>query len=162
MSAFVSRPPIADAAPPAAPDPELITGDGWWPDVDLAKLREIVRIDTTVTPIRLREAAADAIIELGAELAEWRAPLEAAGHANLHAVPAPQIDGQSQKVTLYTRAIYSSVAADLAERLKDVSATAAGMERADELACPADEFRRNVRWAIARLTGKNHVVVELI
>lgn len=162
MSAFVSRPPIADAEPPAAPDPQIITGDGWWPDVDLAKLREIVRIDTTVTPARLREAAADAMIELGAELGEWRAPLEAAGHANLHAVPAPQVDGQSQKVTLYTRAIYSTVAADLAERLQDISATAAGVERAQELACPADEHRRNARWAIARLTGKSHVVVELI
>lgn len=162
MTGFVSRPPAADAQPPAAPPAEVITGDGWWPDIDLAKLREIARIPTTVTPVRLRDSTAAAMLDLNQVLAAWRAPHVEAGWANLHAVPAPEIDGQSRLVFLYTRAIHSTVAADLAEKTKDLTATAAGVDRADELACPADELRRSAVWAMRELQGLPHTTVELI
>lgn len=162
MSGFVSRPPAADAEPPEPVPVEVIAGDGWWPDIDLAELRQVARIDTTVTPERLREAAIGAIIELNGELQAWRAEKEAAGAGNLHAVTAPQIDGQSQLVHLYTRALYSSVAADLAQRLADITATTAGLDRAAELGSAADTHRQAQRWAIRCLLGRRHWTAELI
>lgn len=161
-SGFVSLPPAQDADPPASPAPDVVAGDGWWPDIDLSALREAARLDTTVPPARLREAAALAMIEVGSQLAAWRAPLELAGAANLQAVPAPQVDGRSQLVLLYSRAVYSTVAADLAERLRDANATAAGLDRAQELLCPADDHRRNARWAVADIQGLRRATVELI
>lgn len=162
MSGFVSRPPAADTVPPPQVPPEVITGDGWWPDVDLVKLRQVTRLDTNITPARLRDAAIDAMIELNGELADWRVPHEAAGVANLHAVPAPQIDGQSRLVHLYTRALYSAVAADLTERLADVMATTAGLERAAELGVTVEQHRRAQRWAIRTFLDRPHNTVELI
>jgi hypothetical protein len=162
MTGLVSRPPAEDADPPAAPAAEILTNDGWFPDVDLAALREIARIDTTITPARLREAATFAMLSVNRDLLDWRAPLEEDGAENMTEIPGPEIDGQKREVFLYTRAIYSSVAADLAERLKDTSTSSAGNDRAEELACPADDHRRNARWAVRDILGLPRSTVELI
>lgn len=162
MTGLVSRPPLRDTVPHQAPPPELVTGDGWWPDVDIAALRQVARIDTTVTPVRLREAAIGAMLSVNDQLADWRAPHEAAGAESLLDVAAPLIDGQSRLVFLYSRAVYALTAADLCETLKDVSATAAGMDRAEELASPADEHRRKADWAIADIMGRPRTIAELI
>ncbi|MBP6876542.1 MAG: head completion/stabilization protein [Phenylobacterium sp.] len=162
MSGFVSRPPSADTLPPPTVPPEVITSDGWWPDIDMAKLRQVAKLDTNITPERLRDAAIAAMIELNGELEAWRAPHDAAGAANLHAVEAPQIDGESRYVHLYTRALYSAVAADLSERLADVMATTAGLDRAAELGVTVDQHRRAQRWAIRTFLGLPHNTVELI
>jgi hypothetical protein len=162
MSAFVALPPAADADPPAQVADGVVAGDGWWPDVDLAALRDTARIDTTVTPAKLREAVVMAMLDLDRQLACWRAPLEAAGAANLAAVAQPVFAGQKRLVLLYTRAVVAAVVADLAERTRDSTATSAGLDRAEELLTVADDCRRNARWAVSDLMGRRRATAELI
>ncbi len=161
-SPFVSMPPAADADPPPQIRDAVIQGDGWWPDLKVADLRDVATIDPTVTPPRLREAAIAAMLDVNRQLAVWRLTVEAAGAANLEDVPAAEADGKSILVHLYNRALVSTLAADLAERLRNIAATAAGAERADEMLTVADDYRRNARWAIADLQGKPRSTVELI
>jgi hypothetical protein len=154
MSAFIA------AGGSTAPYP--ITNDGWFPDLDGEHMRAALRLDGSITDARLEVAAANALIQVNAELADYQAQREAEGHAALANVPAKQIQGESQLLHLYRRAIYCSAGAELAERMRDYSATGDGAERADALTPTADEYRRDARWAIRSILGRVHTTVELI
>jgi len=154
MSAFIA------AGGGTAPYP--ITNDGWFPDLDGQHLRESLRLDGSITDARLETAAVNAVIEINRELKSWKAQQLAAGNASLADVPADQIQGESQLLHLYRRAIYCSAGAELAERMRDYSATGDGAERAEALTPTADEYRRDARWAIRSILGIAHTTVELI
>ncbi|MCQ4319732.1 head completion/stabilization protein [Stutzerimonas stutzeri] len=154
MSAFIA------AGGSTAPHP--ITNDGWFPDLDGQHLRESLRLDGSITDARLEVAAVNAVIAVNRELADYQAQRQAEGHAALATVPAQQIQGESQLLHLYRRAIYCSAGAELAERYRDYSATGDGAERAEALTPTADEYRRDVRWAIRSILGRVHTTVELI
>ncbi|WP_213662409.1 head completion/stabilization protein [Stutzerimonas stutzeri] len=156
MSAF-----IATNAPTSA-DSFAISNDGWFPDLDGAKLRAALRLDGSVTDARLEVAAVNALIEVNRELNLYRQARQEEGHANLAAVPASQLQGESYLVHLYRRTIACSVGAELAERMRDYSATGDGAERADAQLPTADEYRRDARWAIRSILGRAHTTVELI
>ncbi|WP_417777073.1 head completion/stabilization protein [Stutzerimonas xanthomarina] len=139
-----------------------ITNDGWFPDLDGEHMRAALRLDGSITDARLEVAAVNALIQVNAELAAYQAQREAEGHAALATVPAKQIQGESQLLHLYRRAIYCSAGAELAERYRDYSATGDGAERAEALTPTADEYRRDARWAIRSILGRVHTTVELI
>jgi len=162
LTGFVSLPPNSDAEPPEERPAELVGNDGFWPDVNLVQLRDAVRLDTTILPDRLRDAVIQAMLELARSLAIWR-EANAGDAANLQAVtPRREIDGVSDYVHLYTRAVYSLVGADLGERLLAQSSTAAGGDRRDELTAEVDQHRRNARWAVQDFQGLPRATVELI
>jgi len=154
MSAFIA------AGGSTAPYP--ITNDGWFPDMDGQHMREALRLDGSITDARLETAAVNAVIEINRELKAWKFQQHAAGYESLADVPADQIQGESELQHLYRRAIYCSAGAELAERYRDYSATGDGAERADALTPTADEYRRDVRWAIRSILGRVHTTVELI
>ena len=154
MSAFI--------AAGGSPAPYPITNDGWFPDLDGQHLRESLRLDGSITDARLETAAVNAVIEVNRELKAWKAQQVAAGNASLEDVPADQIQGESQLLHLYRRAIYCSAGAELAERMRDYSATGDGAERAEVLTPTADEYRRDARWAMRSILGRVHTTVELI
>ncbi len=154
MSAFIA------SGGSQAPHP--ITNDGWFPDLDGQHMRESLRLDGSITDARLEVAAVNAVIEVNRELASYQAQREAEGHAALADVPAKQIQGESQLLHLYRRAIYCSAGAELAERYRDYSATGDGAERAEALTPTADEYRRDARWALRSILGRVHTTVELI
>lgn len=156
MSAFIATNATATA------DPFPITNDGWFPDLDGAQLRAGLRLDGSVTDARLEVAAVNALIEVNRELSLYRRAREEEGHASLADVPASKLQGESYLVHLYRRAIACSVGAELAERMRDYSATGDGAERADALTPTADEYRRDARWAIRSILGIAHTTVELI
>lgn len=161
MSAFVPLPAAAEN-----PAPQPLPGDGFFPDVDLAKLREAVRIDATVTPTRLRDSALAAILALAGELSTWRLDQVTQGFTKLDVVPNPRgpqkLGNLAWSTAHYLRAVASLTAADLAERTRDAGATLAGHDRADELETAADLHRRNYRWAVSDLTGRSRSTIELI
>lgn len=154
---FLGNPP----APAAADEPPLVN-DGFFPPIDLARLRATARLDGTVTPERLRHSALAAVLSVNGELATYKAAQALLGHATLAAVPAPLIDGQSVQLARYQRAIYSHVQADLVERYRDFDTTGAGDKAADKLELRTDALRRDVRWAISDLLGIRRTTVELI
>ncbi len=154
MSAFIAAGGNATSYP--------ITNDGWFPDLDGQHLRDSLRLDGSITDARLETAAVNAMIEINRELKAWKAQQLAAGNASLADVPADQIQGESQLLHLYRRAIYCSAGAELAERMRDYSATGDGAERAEALTPTADEYRRDARWALRSILGRVHTTVELI
>ncbi|WP_312382037.1 head completion/stabilization protein [Stutzerimonas balearica] len=156
MSAFIATNATATA------DPFPIINDGWFPDLDGAHLRAALRLDGSVTDARLEVATVNALIEVNRELSLYRRAREEEGHASLAAVPASQLQGESYLVHLYRRAIACSAGAELAERMRDYSATGDGAEGAEALTPTADEYRRDARWAIRNILGIAHTTVELI
>ncbi|ACO79901.1 Phage P2 capsid completion gpL-like protein [Azotobacter vinelandii CA] len=143
-------------------EPFVLDNDGWFPDIDAEHLRAAVRMDGSITNARLEVAAVAAMLSVNRELAAYKAAELANGYAALADVPAVAIDGESERVHLYRRAVYCSAGAELAERYRSYDATAAGNQRADDLTPSIDEFRRDARWAIRDLLGVTHTTVELI
>lgn len=139
-----------------------LTNDGFWPDIDADHLRASLRLDGTASNARLQLAAVSAMLSVNRELASLRAEYQAEGYATLAAVPAAELQGLSGLIHLYRRAIYCTAGAELAERYRSFDATAAGNQRADDLAPSIDEYRRDARYAIRDLLGITHSTVELI
>ncbi|WP_052405987.1 head completion/stabilization protein [Paraburkholderia heleia] len=160
MSSFIATEPTASSTP-LAPSTTL-TNDGWFPDIELAELREESRLDGTVTDTRLRSAALDAMASCNAELGSWQASQLAAGYADLDDVPAPKLGGQSTHVIRYRRAIYNLVRADLTEQYRGLDTTRTGGQKAEELEATICEARRNVRNALADIRGIRRTTIELI
>lgn len=162
MSAF-----IVTANPPSAAQEPVITNDGFFPDMDPAKVRDACRLDGTVTAERLRPALMDAMLSINAELQPWADEQRSRwGYAALADVPAPQVGNQSSKVLYYQRAVHYCLMADLAEQYRNISTTPSGSSKADrvmeELVIHLGEHRRKQRWAISDLLGQARCTVELI
>ncbi|WP_337186680.1 head completion/stabilization protein [Phenylobacterium sp.] len=163
MTSFVSPPPLNPAEiPPAAPADVVLEGDAFWPDIDLADLRLVMRIDPAVDLAWLREAAIFAILSTRRELAAWKAAHLTAGRESLDDVPGEVIEGVAEAVILYTRAVYAATAADLLERMRELGLTAAGHDRADDLQAAAGEHRRAQRSAVRDLLGESRIFAELV
>ena len=154
---FLGNPPT-----PTAADEATLANDGWFPYIDLAKLRATARLDGTVTPDRLRHSAVQGVLSVNRELGRYKDAQRAQGREKLEDVPAPKVDGKSAQVVLYLRAVYCSVQADLVERYRDYDTTGAGDKAADKLELRADDLRRDVRWAISDFLGIRRTTVELI
>lgn len=162
MTSFVSLPSAADQ-----PAPQPVPGDGFFPTIDIEALRESVRIDQTVTSVRLRDAVIAAVLGIGQELGTWRYGHVLTGIAKLEDVPNPRgpqlaAEGVAWSTALYLRAIASLTAADLVDKGRDAGTTLAGHDRADELETVADIHRRNYRWAVNDLIGRPRSTIELI
>lgn len=144
-----------------APQPPVTAG-AFWPQVDVALLREAIRVPGDVTQQRMRATVVMAVMSVTGELEQWQADKEAAGYATLAEVPARLIDDTSRLVQLYLRAVYCATAVELHERYRAYDATAQGNQRADDLSPTIDEMRRDQRNAISDLLGTRRVTVELI
>lgn len=156
---------IAVNPPPVATE-TAIKNDGWFPDIDLQSLRDDIRLDGTVTPPRLRRSVINAVGSVNAELAEWQAIQRSAGFDSLEGVPAQTVDGKSMKLVHYLRAVAAYVQADLAEAYRDMGTMPEGVGKEarvlSKLETRVDDFRRDVRWAIADLKGQRRIICELV
>ena len=149
--------------PQAGAEPEpVITNDGWFPDVDPAEIRRVARIRESVTPDRLRFALIGAIITVSKSLALWQAAHLIAGYATLATVPARAVDGHSQLVLLYQRAVAFYAKAEIVERYRDIDITGKGERNAEDLDPSVGELRRDAIHAIRDMLGRGRTDVELI
>lgn len=148
---------FANATATPGETPQTIT-QVWWPDIDVATAREIIRISGTVTQPRLAEALQNAAWAVNRELRNWQPQ---------QLISQPDELTDPRMVGLYLRAVYSYAKAELIERYRDYDATAAasasvGERRAQGTEDAAADARRNLRWAIADLLGRSRVTVELM
>lgn len=155
MSGFV-----ATASTTATGD--TISNDGWFPDLKLGELREVIRLDGTVTDDRLRDVARYAMLEVNRQLRAYKAGHAAAGAAKLEDVAGDGIDGVNRLAFLYGRAVAAQIKAELVERYRDLDISDTGLRRVVDMEPSIGEYRRNASWAIADILGKHHTVVELI
>lgn len=142
--------------------PDIIPNNSFWPDVDLAKFRSVMRVDGTVTPERLRQVVLTAMAEVNAELYLWRERQELAGRNSLADVPAERLAGVSVRLHHYENAVWCWTRAVLNERYQDFDATAAAARRGEELNDASGDLWRDARWAVSRVQDMPHCTVELI
>jgi len=146
MTGLVAPPPNAD------PDDALITADGWYPDVALLGLRLALRIgDGAVTTERLTVAVEGAIVSAMRALSAWRAARETEGATELSWVTDLEINGQNYAELLWLRIVRNLAAAEIGDLHRDITATDQGLDRAEEKAETADDYRRLAWTAIADL-----------
>jgi len=139
-----------------------INTDPFWPSIDLDDVRGTLRLDSSVTPVRLETATIAAAITINRELKTWRETQQAAGYATLAEVPADTVKDVSENVHLYLRAIYTATGAEICERYRSFDTTNSGNQNADDLTPSIDELRRDQRWAVRDFLGLGRTTVELI
>lgn len=148
--------------PPPASDEPVIKNTFFFPDIDPKRVREGMRLEQTVAPVRLREAIKTGIAETNAELFLWREQQIAGGVSKLADVPADDLDGESVRVFYYLRAVTSMATATLYERYRGVDASARGDKKADSIDTTVDELWRDMRWAVSRVQDKPRCIVSQI
>ncbi len=139
-----------------------LRNNGFWPDIDSNDFRTVNRVDSSITENRAVFALRLAMIDVNRQLALWQSAQEELGFTSTENVPAPSWSTEDHYFVLYRQAVYATAHALLLERYRDHSATASGDERGDAKDHSADDYRRDARWAVAEITGRDHTAVELI
>ncbi len=156
---------IAHLAPTPA-TPETIANEPFFPAVDLAAMRESLRLDGTVTPTRLRDAVSDAILHVNNELRPWAEARQAEGAATLADLLAPRINGTSTRVQAYLRAVQHGAAASLEDTKRAQATLPAGLGKdarvLESVGLRTDDHLQAMRHAIADCMGRMRESVQLI
>ena len=166
MSAFIANQP--NPAPSTLDKLDPLPADGdFFPAVDMNLMRKALRIDGTVTPERMRNAAIAAQMQLSAELKPLRSSetgLSALWQLDLlnRGTPLAEKPTFSRPEELYFRAIVCLTGAELTDRYRSFDSTAEGNKRANVLEETIGNLRRDARWAIRDLLGRTRTTVELI
>lgn len=159
MSSFNATDPLS--TPAVQPSSSIVTNDGFFPDINTGMLRDVMRLDSTVTDARLVDAVIAAVISVNKELESWKAMQIDAGIVALADI-GPKIGGIGQKMARYFAAIYRTTKADLTERYRDFDSTKAGIAEAEKLELSIDDHRREARWAVRDILGLPRSTIELI
>lgn len=165
MSLIAAAPPLVRTTPPSDPAPlGKVSAGAWWPEIDLAALRDAMRLDGTITPQRLLPAVQEAVAATIGQLAEWAKNREEEGHASLAAVPALKVDGESTNVQRFRRAVHCHAKANLIERYSDYDTTGRERRKDQDEAREdqAEHHRRDATWAVRDILGASRLTVELI
>lgn len=160
---IANAPPVVRTTPPENPAPlGTLSAGGFWPVIDLAKLREAIALDGSVTAARITHAATDALAGVIDELAAWSLAQQTAGHDTLASVPAVAINGASVQLSRFERAVYSYAKANLIERYADADATGRAERGEPGRRLQADEYRRDGLHALRDILGVSRMTSELI
>ena len=152
---------IVTAPTPDPSEPDIVSGP-FWPDINPGKVREEQRIDNAIHPGRLKAVLIEAIATVNGDLRDWRLIQQEAGHGRLTDIDDEEIDGEKIKVYRYRRAVGCLAKALLLERYRDMDSTAAGDRKANALADPIDDCRRDYLHAVSDIVGRGRCTVELI
>lgn len=144
---------------PNSADAQPIENDGWYPALDPDDFKAQTGLSDVFRPEQVAAAIRAAMIEVNASIAWWRAAQTAQTLAD---VPAPSYGELSEKVILYTTAVFARARGELLRISRDYDSTKDGHDRADDLGNVAEDYQRQSAEALARLTGRGRMVVELI
>lgn len=145
------------------PEHTVIQSDPFFPQIDLDKMRQAMRIDNTVTSARLYELALEAVIHVNQQLELTKQRALNIGKATLGETNTKQlIDGESILEIRYRHAVYNYTKANLSERYADFDATSKTASRAEAKQENAHEYRREGHAAIADIKGVPRTDCELI
>lgn len=140
---------------------EILTNSDFWPDIDLEKLRDSVRLDGNVTSDRLKHVATEAINRVNDELSEWRDAQRQYGYTSLANVPAEKVAGVSVLISRYLRAVYSTTKALTLESYRDIDTTREGEKHAEALTTQIEDSWRDSQWALRDILGLKRGLAEI-
>ncbi|NRN27112.1 head completion/stabilization protein [Photorhabdus heterorhabditis] len=139
-----------------------MTSVPFFPAIEISRYRDEMRTDGTVTAPRLHQAISNAIVEVNRELNHWRLIHIDGGYSSLADIPADTLNGESELVSLYRRAVFCLTKANLIERYRDIDTTQTGSKKAEAMEITIDDLWRDAQWAMRRIQGWDHVIVALI
>lgn len=134
----------------------------FWPVVSLNRIRDEIRIDSSVTDPRLKSAVQYAVIHTNQQLMKIFGT-----KATLAEITDQVIDDESVAVVLYLQAVAAGAGAKLLERYRGFDSSAKEDKRSELQEPSIDEYRRDQQWAIRDILKLvddqvHHVSVELI
>ena len=135
----------------------VITSEPFFPSVSSHHVREVLRLDSSVTNQRLIPAIEAAVIHVNEKLESLLniAP-------TLAEITTRLVNGKSASVVLYFRAVNAAVGAELCERYRSYDTNSNGNQKADELTPTIDDYKRDLRFAIRDLKKVRRLNVELV
>ena len=139
------------------PSQIVIKSDSFYPSIVLDEIKNIIRVDGSVTDERLKQTAIEEIIDINRLLKSLKDQA-----AQLSDLSTTQINYQPDTDYLYLSAVANGVAAKINENYRNYDSSNAGGKKAEDAELTVDDYRRNKQWAILQLLGENHTVVELI
>lgn len=139
------------------PSNVTLTSGDFWPVINLNDLKDDLRLDGSITEIRLKNAAMYSIIDTNKMLVSLMGQA-----ATLADLGTAKINGVPVSVILYRQAVAAGTGAKLAEKFVSYDSSREGEKRGEEVYKSADDYRCDQRWAIRDLLGIPHVTVELI
>ncbi|WP_439461852.1 head completion/stabilization protein [Serratia quinivorans] len=159
---IVIHTPRPDAPAPRPEDEPIVKNVFFFPDIRPAEVRDVMRIEGTITAPRLRLAIKSAMAEVNAELFTFRRNQMADGYPRLEDVPGDKIDGESVRVSEYRNAVSAMTMATLSEQYRSVDTTATGGRKADVIEASIGELWRNARNAISNVAERSHCIIGLL
>lgn len=147
---------------PTVIDDETISNNGFFPDIYLSEIRNAMRIDGTVTNARLKHSAIKAIQTVNRDLKTYRLNAQTQGKTTLAECSEEMIDGESEVVYLYKRAVFCLTVANLYERYRSYDSTKQGNDKAEQLIDTAGDLKRDYHFAVRDILGGNRMIAELV
>ena len=148
---------------PSADQPadEPIQPDVFWPPVSLSELRKVQRVDDNVTNERALFELRAAIFEVNFQLFLVQSAAIEAGSETFGEVYVSSYDLE-RMTHQYKLAVYSEAKARLLENYRDISSTALGAARAEDMIGRIKTCRVRVVEAVRAIQGKPRLTAELI
>ncbi|MBF0783893.1 head completion/stabilization protein [Muribacter muris] len=141
---------------------EVISNNGFFPDLHLIDVRNAMRIDGTVTNERLKRAVIEAIATVNKDLKPFRLTQQTKGTQSLADSDDEQINGESVLVHHYKQAVFSLATALLYEHYRSFDSTKDGHDKSTELQHTAGDLRRDYHFAVREIRGENGLISELL
>lgn len=151
---------IANGAHDATTD-VIVKNNAFFPDVSSNQVRQVVRLDGSITNDRLLHEIKNAMLECNRLLSSLQAKASNLTELNTDTIGGAG-DEQGDKEILYFRAVASCCAALLLEKYRSYDSSGDGQNRADDVGISAAEHRRNQRYAIRDLLDTPRMKVMLL
>ncbi len=147
MSGFIATPPA-----PASPVNSTVEADGWFPAIDVNRVRDTLRIgEGVVIHERLVAAIEGAMITALRQLAEWRSAFAVLGIERLIDIDDIEIGGRKRTEVIWERIIRYYAAAEIADLHRDLVASDQANIRSENERVTADDYRRMAHHAVSDL-----------
>ena len=160
---IANAPPIIVTDPPGKPPiTGVLDAGSFWPHIDLAKLRDSIDVDGSVTAARLTHAASNALASVVQDLSSWATVQQAAGLDALASVPAIAINGVSVNTLRFERAVYAYTKAELIERYAGADATGRTKPGDTRSELQDSDYRADALSAVRDILGVARMESELI
>lgn len=162
----ISIPRVANHDPhslnPTEIDDETLVNNVFFPNIQLIEIRNAMRIDGTVTNERLKHSAIEAMQTVNRDLKAYRLNAKKEEKNTLAETDEETINGESELVYLYKRAVFCLTAANLYERYRSYDSTKQGNDKAEQLIDTAGDLKRDYHFAVRDILGSNRMIAELV
>lgn len=138
----------------------VLKGDGFYPDLALAEFLELYRLPAEYAESLMADHLNLARLWAAKNLAPWRSGQEAEGRPDIAAIAYHGVPGGC--AALYKRAVFARAKALLLQQFPSIERREAARNDAKEAPQTAELFFAQAKQALAALTARRFVNVELM